>query len=81
MSRPVANAGNRNKLGGRYAYSYGYTDPYYYAPTYAEPPYYAGPAPAPACNPNGGYYDANGNWVPDPNCQLPPATAPAPYGY
>jgi hypothetical protein len=60
-----------------YAYPYGdgSVDPYYYDP------YYAAPAPAPACNPNGGYYDANGNWVPDPNCQAPPAAGPAPYLY
>jgi len=42
---------------------------------------YATPTPSPACNPNGGYYDANGNWVPDPNWQVLPAAAPAPYGY
>lgn len=65
-----------------YAYPYGYVDPYYYGPSYAAPPYYAAPpnyaapAPAQACNPNGGYYDANGNFLPDPNCQAPPAAAP-----
>lgn len=57
-----------------YPYDYGYVDPYY-----AAPPYPAAPAPVPACNPNGGYYDAYGNWVPDASCQIPPA--PAPYGY
>lgn len=62
-----------------YAYPYGYVDPYYYG-GYAAPPYYAGPAPAQVCGPNGGYYDPNGNWIPDPNCQVPPPTA-APYGY
>ena len=63
-----------------YAYPYGYVDPYYYGPGYAAPPYYGGPAPGPVCSPNGGYYDSYGNWVPDPNCQVPPTTA-APYGY
>ncbi len=57
--------------GYAYPYSYGYVDPYY-----AQPPVYA----APACNPNGGYYDPNGNWIPDPNCQVPPAPVPVPYG-
>jgi hypothetical protein len=64
-----------------YAYPYGYSSPYYYDPNYAVPPYYAAPAPAPVCSPNGGYYDANGNWVPDPNCQGSPGVAPTPYGY
>ncbi len=64
-----------------YAYRYSYGSPYYYDPNYAEPPYYAAPAPVPACNPNGGYYDANGSWVPDPNCQVPPVAGPVPYGY
>ena len=54
-----------------YAYPYGYVNPYDYNPYYA----------APVCNPNGGYYDANGNWIPDPNCGVPPATVPPPYGY
>lgn len=67
--------------GYAYPYSYDYVDPYYYAPTYAAPQYYAAPVPAPACNPNGGYYDGYGNWVPDPNCQVPPAAAPVPYGH
>lgn len=65
-----------------YPYDYSYVDPYYYEPYYnpyyAAPPYYGTPA-APACNPNG-YYDANGNFIPGQNCQVPPA-APAPYGY
>lgn len=61
----------------RYAYPYGYVSPYSYGPGYAAP-YYGGPAPV--CNPNGGYYDSYGNWVPDPNCQVPPASA-GPYGY
>jgi hypothetical protein len=60
--------------GYAYPYTYGYVDPYY-------DPYYAAPAPAPVCNPNGGYYDANGNWIPEPNCDVPPPTAPVPYGY
>lgn len=63
--------------GYAYPYTYGYADPYYYDPGYVEPPYYAAPAPAQACS---GYYDAYGNWVPDPNCQVPP-TPPSPYGY
>ena len=54
------------------AYPYGYVDPYYAAPP---------PVPAPVCSPNGGYYDAYGNWVPDPNCQVPPVAYPTPYGY
>jgi len=67
--------------GYAYPYGYGYVDPYYYDPYSAVPPTYAAPAPVPACNPNGGYYDPNGNWVPDPNCQVPPTAPPAPYGY
>ena len=43
--------------------------------------YYAAPALLRLAIPNGGYYDANGNWVPDPNCQVPPAAAPSTYGY
>ena len=67
-----------------YPYGSGYVSPYYYDPYYAAPPVYTTPAPVPACNPNGGYYDPNGNWIPDPNCQVPPsapAPAPTPYGY
>ena len=64
----------------QYGYPYGYAEPYY-DPSYAAPPYYAAPAPAPACNPNSGYYDANGNWIPDPNCAVSPEATPAPYGY
>lgn len=55
--------------------------PSYVDPYYAAPPYYGAPVPAPVCIPSGGYYDAYGNWIPDPNCQVPPVAYPTPYRY
>jgi hypothetical protein len=73
MERGYVRGGGWGFGGGIYP---GYAYPYGYGYPYGYDPYYAAPAPAPACNPNGGYYDANGNWIPDPNCGVPP-----PYGY
>ena len=53
---------------------YGYYSAPYYSYGYSYPTY---PYSGSYCNPNG-YYDAYGNWYPDPNCSYDPYSY---YGY